>query len=471
MHDFLTEPLIPIRSMDGDAGAVSLPGLLARLSGDGVAEFPGLAAHQRQPWYQFLVQLAAIALDRSGGTEPPVDAAAWGRLLAALTPVAHDCAWSLVVEEPDRPALLQPPAPERNLDGYGQAADTPDAIDILVTAKNHDVKMARMGAAQPHHWFYALVTLQTLQGFLGAGNYGIARMNGGFASRVMIDTVPALDWGARFCSGLRLLLDQRSKGSELPFRHDDGKALLWLEPWNGEDSLALDDLDPHFIEICRRVRLVRRNGSGPIVAWGRTSRAARVQGKDYKGAVGDPWIPVDKKAAALTIGANGFNYRKLADILYSPEYEPPASLLPRVDANWLHCQVLVRGQGKTDGLFDRVLPFPKRQQAAFTSRDNPARAAVHKLADSMVGDASNAKKALKRGLLVLLNRGFPADPAKRLKLDDNRADRWIDKLDQRIDQMFFDHLWALAAIEPGDDDGFDAAWRTWHEALKQATQP
>ncbi len=472
MCNFLNEPLIPIRTTDGCDASVSLPAVLALLSDVGVLDFSGLAAHQRQPWYQFLVQLAAIALDRGGLTEPPREAVLWHQLLAALTPGATEYAWSLVVGQPTRPALFQPPVPEGDLDGYGLLGGTPDAIDILVTAKNHDVKMARMAAARDHHWLYALVTLQTQQGFLGAGNYGIARMNGGFASRVLIDAVPALDWGARFRSGVSLLLDQRCEAGPLGFNREDGKALLWLEPWNGDDSLSIVELDPHFIEVCRRVRLVRSGGNGPIVAWGRTTRAARIAAKDYKGALGDPWIPVDQKAAALTIGAGGFHYRKLADILYGSEYELPVSLKPRGNARWLHCQVLVRGQGKTDGLYERALVFPSRYQDAFSRRDHPKRVALHKLAEQMIGDAANTKRALKLGVLVLLNGGFPSDPAKRLKLDDDRANAWLDSLDRQIDSVFFQSLWELADAdaEPRNEDAIDAAWSAWHEALKRAAQ-
>ncbi len=473
MHDFLNDPLIPIRDLDDVGVSVALPDVLARLAGRGVADFPGLAAHQRQAWYQVLVQLAAIALDRGGLETPPQDGAIWHDLLAALSPGVADSAWSLVVEAPTRPALFQPPAPEGSLDGYGLLGETPDAIDMLITAKDHDVKRTRMGAAEPHHWLYALVTLQTQQGFLGAGNYGIARMNGGFASRVMMDTVPAPDWSARFGSGVRLLLEQRHQDSEFPFRPDDGQALLWLEPWNGEDSLSLEDLDPHFIEVCRRVRLVRPKGaSGPIVAWGRTTRAARIAAKQYTGAVGDPWIPVDQKGAALTVGAGGFHYRKLAEILYSAEYGPPPALTPRPGAEWLLCQVLVRGQGKTDGLYERTLPFPVKHQDALSRRDHPKRATLHRLAQHMIEDAGKTKRALKLGLVVQLSGGFPADPAKRLKLDDDRADGWLESLDRRIDEQFFRHLWELADAEAEtlDEERAETAWRAWHEALKLAAQ-
>jgi CRISPR system Cascade subunit CasA len=77
-------------------------------------------------------------------------------------------------------------------------AHAPDLIDVLATAKAHDVKRSRMVAARPEHWAYALCTLQTMQGFGGAGNYGIARMNSGFGTRTAVAVTPSLRWGARF---------------------------------------------------------------------------------------------------------------------------------------------------------------------------------------------------------------------------------------------------------------------------------
>jgi CRISPR system Cascade subunit CasA len=44
------------------------------------------------------------------------------------------------------------------------------------------------------------------------------------------------------------------------FRLTDGLGLVWLAPWDGKISLKPSDLDPYYIEICRRVRLVVEAG-------------------------------------------------------------------------------------------------------------------------------------------------------------------------------------------------------------------
>ena len=68
---------------------------------------------------------------------------------------------------------------------------TPDALDYIVTAKNHDLKAARIERSSVEQWFYALIALQTMEGFLGRGNYGISRMNSGFGSRPLVGLAPA----------------------------------------------------------------------------------------------------------------------------------------------------------------------------------------------------------------------------------------------------------------------------------------
>ena len=69
--------------------------------------------------------------------------------------------------------------------------ETPDALDLLITSRNHDLKQAVARRADPEEWIFALVSLQTGEGFGGAANYGIARMNGGSSSRAMMALAPA----------------------------------------------------------------------------------------------------------------------------------------------------------------------------------------------------------------------------------------------------------------------------------------
>ncbi len=265
----LTEPLLPAAGTDGVVFH-TLPGLLAELCADRVEDIADLAAHQQQYVYQFLVQLAALALVRADpdpdpDTEPPNDAETWRTLLLGLAPAD---AWSLIVADVGSPAFLQPPVPEGSLDRFGLLSDAADGIDTLVTGRAVDLKPARAVLARPHHWVYALISLQTGMGFLGRGNYGIARMNGGFSSRPMMELAPlSMRWGARLRRSLRVLLTDRARlfdgGDFEELYTPGGVSLLWLEPWDGTVSRPLRGLEPHFIEVCRRVRLAASSSLEP----------------------------------------------------------------------------------------------------------------------------------------------------------------------------------------------------------------
>ena len=140
MLDLLIDRIVPVET-GGDREVLTLPGLFSRLGRDAIDGFPGLAAHQAQAWYQFLAQLGALALLRGRLDESPEDPDVWRSLLADLTPDCADTAWSLMVEEPTSPAFLQPPT--ATIEKFKLAAETPDALDVLVTAKNHDRKRAQ----------------------------------------------------------------------------------------------------------------------------------------------------------------------------------------------------------------------------------------------------------------------------------------------------------------------------------------
>ena len=112
-------------------------------------------------------------------------------------------------------------------------AATPDELDILVTSKNHDLKSSVASRAAPGDWLFALVTLQTMEGFGGAGNYGVSRMNGGFGSRPAFTLAPVEGLGAHLRMDIVTLLDQMgSLAREFPMR-PGGIGLVWTVPWDG----------------------------------------------------------------------------------------------------------------------------------------------------------------------------------------------------------------------------------------------
>jgi len=173
--NLLTHPL----SHAAPLGYLSLPGLMAALARapDEVESFPALRPHQGPAWHMFLVQLAALALHRAGKLDIPEQEDDWLSLVRGLTPgFAEDEPWCLVVDDRSKPAFLQPPVPEGVK--VAKPVSTPDALDLLITARNHDLKQKTARQAEAQDWVFALVSLQTGGGFGGRGNYGVARMKG-----------------------------------------------------------------------------------------------------------------------------------------------------------------------------------------------------------------------------------------------------------------------------------------------------
>ena len=196
-----------------------------------------------------------------------------------------------------------------------------------MTSKNHDLKSAVGRNGHADDWMFALITLQTMEGFLGAGNYGISRMNGGLGSRPAVSLAPMGGLGAHVRRDMNILAENRSAMlSEFPLS-DTGQMLLWAVPWNGTkgEALMFDQLDPFYIEVCRRVRL--RRDTGRISAIRATSKGTRIAAKDLKGRTGDPWTPIQADKS-LTLGPGGFTYKRVREYLASPKWKRPILLTP-----------------------------------------------------------------------------------------------------------------------------------------------
>ena len=241
---------------------------------------------------------------------------------------------------------------------YKRAVATPDELDMLRTAKNHDLKSAVAVGAHTDDWLFALVTVQTTDGFEGAGNYGISRMNGGMGSRPAFSLVPPGGLGAHTRRDIVVLVDRWGDLSDAFPRREPGHALLWTVPWDGtkEQVLAFDTLDPLYIEICRRVRL-RCDPDGRLHAKRATSRGPRIEAKQLKGRTGDPWTPINnKEGKSLTLAADGFTYKRMTKYLTSPDFQRPVLLEPThaeqnsQQAMQLMARAMVRGQAKRRGI-------------------------------------------------------------------------------------------------------------------------
>ncbi|MCY4123079.1 MAG: hypothetical protein OXG72_19405 [Acidobacteria bacterium] len=442
MHNLLVDPLIRVCFTNGTADTVCLPEVYAAMVADRVAAFPALRRHQRHAWHAFLAQLGAIALHRADWAMPPPDSAdEWRRLLRRTTREFYDDEpWNLVVEQSAKPAFMQCPAP-RGLREYTASRTTPDDLDILFTNKNHHLKQTVAVQGAPDDWIFALVNVQTMAGYRGGGNYGIARMNGGFSGRPCLGLAPADGGlGAHLAHDIRRMLEYRETLLDrYPFESDVGLALLWLHRWDGKDALALRFLDPYFIEICRRIRL-QAHGAG-ICARTAGSRGPRVDAKGANGEVGDFWTPVrDENGEAFTVSVVGFRYDRLAPLLFDPlafRHAPAMHVDAREGQRWrLVARGVAGGRGKTMGFHERTdVTFAGETVRALLSGERQDRLA--RIAAACRKDVKEVLRALSFGVCVAASGGEgSADDIE--EADRERAYPYLRRLNTVVDARFFE---------------------------------
>lgn len=440
IYSLLSTPIIRV-VIDGELRRLTLPETLSALMRDEVESFPGLRPHQRHAWHMFLAYLAAIALYRAGEREIPEDAKRWAELLLALSGGTEE-PWGLVVTDLSKPAFLQPPVPEGNLSVLKNIIPTPDALDVLITAKNFDLKSAVAAGAELDEWLFALISLQTMEGFLGATMYGIARMNGGFSARPFMGLAPISGKpGAHLQRDIRAMLMGREKlVRDYPAYDDEGLALLWLEPWDGKVSLPLSRLDPWFIEICRRIRLTP-DGEGFKVR-GVGTAAARIDAKTSNGVTGDFWAPVnDDEGKAFSLDARGYSYRVLCRLLFGAGQTRIFRLPPAMDAQpgegdmILVARGITRGQGKTEGFHERTVPVRRGLLRALASAEQ--RETIGRIAEMQQKEIAQISSALRFACAIVSIGGAAEKPGKA---DYAHAEPYIRRLEAEADANFFDTL-------------------------------
>ncbi|WP_420635257.1 type I-E CRISPR-associated protein Cse1/CasA [Candidatus Palauibacter sp.] len=444
MQNLLTDPLIRVRTVDGSVSTLSLPEVYEAMVSDKVSAFQALRPHQRHSWHAFLAQLGVLAL----GTEQrqlPRREGEWRLLLRGLTPDFPDGEpWKLVVNDPSRPAFMQCPSPD-GLGDYKGSRATPDDLDLLVTSKNHDLKAAIAVEGQADDWIFALVNLQTMGGFLGAGNYGIARMNGGFSSRPCLGLAPANGGvGAHLVHDIQQLIDNRQgllQQYEQYFSPVGGVGLVWIEPWDGTGSLGLTDLDPYFIEICRRVRLKRQGAA--TIALTATSKKRRIAAAQAKGDLGDHWTPVDVgEGKALSISRVGFRYDRLAKLVLDQRaYRHPNAMTASGSegSSWrLVARGVAAGQGKTEGYHERadIIFNPRVSRSLFGGGQGSE--VLEDLATAQIEEVGEVARALRFGIAVAASGGKDADSLG--PPDWEKARPYLRRLDWVADARFFEAL-------------------------------
>ena len=445
MLNLLTDQLIRFDKTSGTRLEASLPAVYASLMANDVDAFPALRPHQRHAWHAFLVQLGAMAMHRVGLSEPPDAAGGWLRIIRTLTESAYpdDEPWQLVVDDITKPAFMQPPASSKERENdYKNQVSTPDELDMLVTSKNHDLKSAVAQQASIDDWIFALITLQTMEGFGGAGNYGISRMNGGLGNRPAFSIAPLEGLGAHVRRDILALLEFRPVILAESPGTDTGHALLWILPWDGlaAESLLLNSLAPLYIEVCRRIRL-RCDTAGRLYGMRTSTKAARIESKDLKGRTGDPWTPVNpnREGLPLTLGAGGFNYKRVTEYLtdwdHPPLLRPAQSEQSSRERMRLVARAMVRGQGKTEGYHERSITIGHKVKTAMLRRD--ATQELGDIAKARIKQVGTVQRILSHAIQVFAAGG---DGDKVSSEHRALARPWLNRLDEIVDSQFFEGL-------------------------------
>ena len=463
LYNLLHEPLIRYKTNCGNVTHGTLPQVYSALILREIAAFPALRPHQRHAWHAFLVQLGAMALHRSGRDRAPFPDAGeeWNDLISCLTSDFPDGEpWQMVASELTRPAFMQPPATSEAREAdFRYVMTTPDELDVLVTSRNHELKVRVAAGAQCDDWVFALVTLQTMEGYRGGHNYGISRMPSGYGNRSAFSFTPTTDPCGHFLHDLSVLLRERHRLLSEHDLDDAGLELLWTVPWDGRraEKLALSQLDPLYIEVCRRIRLRERDGT--ISALRAPSEDRRII--DYKGLAGDPWMPVGNSANArgtppAFLGSRRFNYERVIQGLLSADWTRPALLNSSYISGdgYLVARGMLRGEGSTGGYHERVIPLRRRMLLLLGSQR--ADSLLSDLARQRIEQSAIVQRALRYGIAAFASGGSNRAPTRE---ELSRAGPWVAKLNAIIDESFFSDL--QDELEDGTEPGRQKIRKEW----------
>jgi CRISPR system Cascade subunit CasA len=297
----------------------------------------------------------------------------------------------------------------------------------------------------------ALVSLQTGEGYGGAGNQGIARMNGGSSSRPMLGLAPISQENSKITSPRLGVWFRRDVAVLLAAREEEwnqqsfrgypatgGLGVTWIVPWDEGQQIGFEHLDLWFIEVCRRIRL--KTQEGHLRGQSGNSSAPRILAKHWKGAVGDPWAPVHvTEGKGFTLAGRNFNYSTLVEILFGdwkmPLLAQPAAFESSNETMVLVAEALSRGNSKTEGFKSRILPIGGK--IARTLSVGPKRKELHELAQRQIKEIKEFDKALRDALALAAAGGRDS-----LRKDYTHTDLAHSCFDRAADEIFFEHLWA-----------------------------
>lgn len=456
----------------GEAASLSLPQVLARLSEGQDLTFTSLRPHQAPAWHAFLVQLAYLAVESDESFILPLAEDAWAIRLRRLTEeFTDDSPWFLMNSDWQRPAFMQAPSPLGRESDFKRLDKSAQAIDVLVTSRNHDEKAEKLSLNDQSLdcLIYALVSVQGWTKQDGQGRYFSMRINGGYASRPQFRLAYERGSGQEFLRDLRALDEGAGADLEAASKVGFGTAdhrphvLLWTVVW-GDTQLTIQDIHPYCLEVCRKVRLI--SAGGRLVLRGATSSGNRVAAEDFKGCVFDPWTPVERTEPpkALNAQPHTLNYARLQELMFDatkaklPLLAKPSELERRRNLPaTLIARALVGGNGKTNGFLQKELQIPP----GVLSRVDTAGKELAIRSSSFVRLAAHAEGDILRGALQRFVSGGGREKYKYAEYGQT-IDPFIERFKQQIDDAFFGVLFATIESEP-DDLQAQRCWANWLE--------
>ena len=119
----------------------------------------------------------------------------------------------------------------------------------------------------------------------------------------------------------------------------------------------------------------------------------------------------------------------------------------------LVARAMVRGQGKTEGYYERVIPIRKKLRTAMLRRN--ASPEPGEIAQSRIQNVSIVQRILSHAIQVFAARG---DHERVSPEHRNKARVWLNRLDEIVDARFFEDLQHELEAGPGQRRGIRNNW-------------
>lgn len=154
----------------------------------------------------------------------------------------------------------------------------------------------------------------------------------------------------------------------------------------------------------------------------------------------DPWTPIDSEAGkALTISAEGFHYKLVAELLFGSKYQTAVAQDLSVSRPGEHfvlvARGVTRGQGKTKGYHERRVRISPRVRSLLLSQQ---KAPLARMSTQRIAAIGEVRKLLWLALAVLFNNGAPGkDSSDSVK---GKASEFSRPFERAEDARFFDDL-------------------------------